>query len=221
VTKLSRSRVTSRPLDDTRLTVSVTGVAGTAASAPARTVSMTAVHRLSGASGRAASWTATTSTSRGIASRPARTDSDRVDPPATTASAFQRAESDKWSGWSTKTRPEQAFRAISSDQSRTGLPASSANCFSPPNRDPLPAATTRAQALMSAERTSGEERQPCRAGYGNASSSFFSASASSTPIAKVSSETKIWRARLSIRFSPADRPLSLSLLDRLRTTSAT
>ena len=56
---------------------------------------------------------------------------------------------------------------------------------------------------------------------GRASFSRSSAVSSSTARAKVSSETKIWRARLSIRFSPADRPLSLSRIERFRTTSAT
>ena len=48
-----------------------------------------------------------------------------------------------------------------------------------------------------------------------------SAVSSSTLRANVSSETRIWRARCSIRFSPAERPLSLSRMDRFRTTSAT
>ena len=34
--------------------------------------------------------------------------------------------------------------------------------------------------------------------------SFFSASSSLTPMAKVSSDTRIWRARVNMRFSPAD-----------------
>ncbi len=40
-------------------------------------------------------------------------------------------------------------------------------------------------------------------------------------MAKVSSDTRICRARVSMRFSPADNPLSLSRMDRFRTTSAT
>ena len=48
-----------------------------------------------------------------------------------------------------------------------------------------------------------------------------SAVSSSTLRANVSSETRICRARCSMRFSPADRPLSLSRMDRFRTTSAT
>ena len=58
-------------------------------------------------------------------------------------------------------------------------------------------------------------------GQGSASLRRTSAVSSSTPRAKVSSDTRIWRARLSMRFSPADRPLSLSRIDRFRTTSAT
>ena len=48
-----------------------------------------------------------------------------------------------------------------------------------------------------------------------------SAVSSSTLSAKVNSDTRIWRARCSMRFSPADRPLSLSRMERFRTTSAT
>ena len=57
--------------------------------------------------------------------------------------------------------------------------------------------------------------------YGSASSSFFSASSSVTLSAKVSSDTRIWRAFVSMRFSPAERPLSFSRRERFRTTSAT
>ena len=57
--------------------------------------------------------------------------------------------------------------------------------------------------------------------YGSASSSLASASSSVTLRAKVSSDTRIWRALVSMRFSPAERPLSFSRIDRFRTTSAT
>ena len=57
--------------------------------------------------------------------------------------------------------------------------------------------------------------------YGRASSSFASASSSVTLRAKVSSDTRIWRALVSMRFSPAERPLSFSRIERFRTTSAT
>ena len=57
--------------------------------------------------------------------------------------------------------------------------------------------------------------------YGRASFRRCSAVSSSTARAKVSSDTRIWRARDSMRFSPAERPLSLSRIERFRTTSAT
>src|SRR5262249_13684977 len=53
------------------------------------------------------------------------------------------------------------------------------------------------------------------------SSRRASAASSSTLSANVSSDTRIWRARASMRFSPADRPLSASRMERFRTTSAT
>ena len=57
--------------------------------------------------------------------------------------------------------------------------------------------------------------------FPSAWSSRPSAASSFTLSAKVSSETRIWRALASMRFSPADRPLSFSRIDRFRTTSAT
>src|SRR5690606_8975737 len=53
------------------------------------------------------------------------------------------------------------------------------------------------------------------------SSSMASACSSSVCSASASSETRIWRALASIRFSPADRPRSWSRRERSRTTSAT
>jgi len=58
-------------------------------------------------------------------------------------------------------------------------------------------------------------------GYPSTSSSIFSASSSLQFFEKVSSDTRIWRALVSMRFSPADRPFSWSRWWRLRTTSAT
>ncbi len=56
---------------------------------------------------------------------------------------------------------------------------------------------------------------------GSASLRRTSAVSSSTFKANVNSDTRICRARCSMRFSPADRPLSLSRIDKFRTTSAT
>ena len=78
-------------------------------------------------------------------------------------------------------------------------------------------------AAEPATRSAGHHDGPDgpRSAQGSASLRRTSAVSSSTPRAKVSSDTRIWRARLSMRFSPADRPLSLSRMERFRTTSAT
>src|SRR6266511_263933 len=55
----------------------------------------------------------------------------------------------------------------------------------------------------------------------SASSSIRMAFSSSQWHASTSSETRIWRERCSMRFSPADRPFSRSRTVRSRTTSAT
>ena len=96
-----------------------------------------------------------------------------------------------------------------------GVPAKRSNCLGRPKRVPMPAATTTAQTGVRPVASATALRQ------GSASFRRCSAVSSSTPRAKVSSETRIWRARDSIRFSPADRPLSLSRIERFRTTSAT
>src|ERR1700677_3257421 len=67
----------------------------------------------------------------------------------------------------------------------------------------------------------GDDDGRDRHDYGRTEASFSSAASVSTFNANVSSETRIWRARVSMRFSPAERPLSLSRIDRFRTTSAT
>ena len=66
-------------------------------------------------------------------------------------------------------------------------------------RSPRPPAATIAAAGTSS-----------RGRYPSTSSSIFSASSSLQFFEKVSSETRIWRALVSMRFSPADRPFSLS-----------
>ncbi len=69
--------------------------------------------------------------------------------------------------------------------------------------------------------TGGDDHGRDRHDYGRTEASFSSAASVSTFNANVSSETRIWRARVSMRFSPADSPLSLSRIERFRTTSAT
>ncbi len=105
-------------------------------------------------------------------------------------------------------------REASRPHSITGLPPRRENCLGCPKRRPSPAATTIAQVSTLTRRSRALL-------YGRAALRRSSASASLTPMAKVSSETRICRALVSIRFSPAERPRSLSRIDRFRTTSAT
>jgi hypothetical protein len=88
-TSVARSSVlVTRPDSSTALMVSLGGITGTAPSAPPpSTAAITAWKRAGEASGRAASCTTITSASAGTAARPQRTDSARVAPPVTTASA--------------------------------------------------------------------------------------------------------------------------------------
>ena len=114
----------------------------------------------------------------------------------------------------TRTTPVEWARQASTAHSRTGRPPSGENCFS--------------LAEPAARATGHHDRPHLRRGGGTrptaqvrASFRRSSAVSSSTLRAKVSSDTRIWRARWSMRFSPADRPLSLSRMERFRTTSAT
>ena len=56
----------------------------------------------------------------------------------------------------------------------------------------------------------GQDRGRSAVCYPRTSSSILSASSSLQSFEKVNSDTSIWRAFVSIRFSPADRPFSLS-----------
>ena len=62
----------------------------------------------------------------------------------------------------------------------------------------------------SARRDDRRNRAGSQIGYPSTSSSIFSASSSLQFFEKVSSDTRIWRAFVSMRFSPADRPFSRS-----------
>ena len=108
----------------------------------------------------------------------------------------------------TRTTPSATERAARTDQEATGLPGQGEELLG---------------AAEPAARAAGDHDGPDgpRSAQGSASLRRTSAVSSSTPRAKVSSDTRIWRARLSMRFSPADRPLSLSRIERFRTTSAT
>ena len=116
-------------------------------------------------------------------------------------------------------------RAASTAHCTMGRPAERERTASGPRTGcPLPAATTTTHTDTGSppvRRPRAAEAVRAHPGQGSASSRRFSAASSSTSRAKVSSDTRIWRARLSMRFSPADRPLSLSRIERFRTTSAT
>src|SRR5439155_18381945 len=137
-----RSSVSTTRPSWTRLTVSLSGKAGTAPSAPDRTAAITAPKSAADAAGRAASCTTTTVASAGTRARPARTEAERVAPPTTTASA--RSSSVACSGATTSTTPSVAAFAAASDQSRTRRSPSGSYCLSAPKRSPRPAATTTA-----------------------------------------------------------------------------
>ena len=103
-------------------------------------------------SGRAPSWTATTSHDGSTFSRPFLTDSARVEPPATSLFSLPNERSTRACSKcsrpdSLKTSMISSTAAHSSNFSSvwimTGLPASEANCFgmSLPKREPVPAAT--------------------------------------------------------------------------------
>jgi hypothetical protein len=62
----------------------------------------------------------------------------------------------------------------------------------------------------SARRDDRRNRAGGPIGYPSTSSSIFSASSSLQFFEKVNSDTRIWRALVSMRFSPADRPFSRS-----------
>ena len=107
----------------------------------------TAANSSGEASGRAASCTTTTSASAGTAASPARTEADRVDPPATTTSPARRSTRRDARAARPATTPSACAAAAARDQSSTRRPASGAYCLAPPKRRPRPAATTIAHTL--------------------------------------------------------------------------
>ena len=211
------------------------GNPGTAASAPPRHRVDHGPENAGDARGRAPSWTTITSAESGTAASPARTDAARDvtarpprrrlrrrPPTAHRGHRRRRSRHRRRGRRARRRRPRPAMRRAA--HCTMGRPPSRANCLGAPNRSrcrppPRPPTPTRAHLPFGGPRPAGAAR--ARAGQGSASSRRFSAAASSTSRAKVSSDTRIWRARLSMRFSPADRPLSLSRMDRFRTTSAT
>ena len=198
------------------------GTTGTAPStSPARTASTTAANSAGAASGRAASWTTITAASAGTAARPARTESARVAPPAdhqvgpagrVAGGARRRQRVRSVAGVTVRDHQDHAVGR------RAGRRAPTRTATGEPGQGEELLA-----AAEPATRAAGDHDGPDgpRSAQGSASLRRTSAVSSSTPRAKVSSDTRIWRARLSMRFSPADSPLSLSRMERFRTTSAT
>src|SRR5262249_58619928 len=83
-----------------------------------------------------------------IASSPARTDAERVDPPGTAAATGQPSHATP--AGSTRTTSSHARAAASTARSTRRLPATVSNCFGTPYRHPAPAATTMHEMLTDA-----------------------------------------------------------------------
>src|SRR4051812_25299101 len=149
-TRRSSSRTSApetMPSGPTTTVVSMTGRTGTTALAPSARAASTRSTTSGGVSGRAASWTRTTSASSPAAARPARTDAVRVAPPSTrrtsppsTAAKASRSPA----GTVTRTSATPPARSVSTAQQTSGRPASGTSAFgrSAPRRRPLPAAAT-------------------------------------------------------------------------------
>ena len=221
-TRPSRSTVATTRPPSTRFRVSATGTTGTAPStSPVRTASTTRRTSSAAASGRAASWT---TIDRGVVGHGGQTGTDRVGtgharprPRRSAPSAASPCDP----GTGTDPSPVVGSAAGHHQDHPVGHRAGGTDR---PGGDRVPGQGE--ELLAAAEpsaRAAGDHDGPDgpRSAQGSASLRRTSAVSSSTPRAKVSSDTRIWRARLSMRFSPADSPLSLSRIERFRTTSAT
>ena len=211
---LRSSVLVTVPAPSTALMVSLAGTPGTAPSAPS---SVTAVdHGVE--EGRArpavAPHRARRSPRRRRGRRPARSAPSRL-------GWRHRRRRRRRRGGPRRPGPAGSTRTTPADEGRHASTAHSSTR----------AAAERGELLRSAE-TASRSRRPrrsttpaprCDRAGDQVSASFRRSSAvsSSTLRAKVSSDTRIWRARCSMRFSPADSPLSLSRMERFRTTSAT
>ena len=163
------------------------------------------------ASGRAASWTTTTSASGGTAASPARTDSDRVAPPGDRPRRPRAVP---------RGRPHR--RAGPGRRRRTPRGT--------PRRTRRPPGGRRAARTAWAPRSAGPRprRRPpprrCRPATGRLRQGVVEALLGRL-LVDAQGEGQLGDEDLagpdSMRFSPADRPLSLSRIERFRTTSAT
>src|SRR5216684_86199 len=148
--KRSRARLRVMRRSATSFTVSVTGTAATAPTpVRARAITPSIVSRLT--NGRAPSCTSTMVTGRANAARPARTESARLDPPATNRSRSPASLPSQSGGWAacpggsvTTTWSTCGWdRKGRSARNTIGTPRMGRNCFGSPGpaRAPAPAAT--------------------------------------------------------------------------------
>src|SRR5262249_58895343 len=93
-----------------------------------------------------ASCTTTTVAEPAIASRPTRTDAERVTPPGTAAATGRPSHTTP--PGSTTTISSHTNAAASRARSTRRLPATVSNCFGTPKRVPAPAATTMPDVVM-------------------------------------------------------------------------
>ena len=168
--------------------------------------------------------------SSGTAASPARTDSARVAPPvdervdlgALPVGRVGHHEHDRVARlptrWRPRGRPGARRRARRTAWGRRSARPTRRR-RSPPTREHQ--ASVRAATSWRRPSWPASSRAPGLSSLLSTASRRASAASSSTLSANVSSDTRIWRARASMRFSPADRPLSASRIERFRTTSAT
>ena len=150
-----RSTVRTARCSWTTLMVSTTGIAAIAA--PIRAAAATTADASAAVTrGRAASWTATTSSSEADrAANPARTEAERVSPPATTSPpppTTLRKSSRRSGGAATTVRVKPPEAKDASAQESSGRPARGTRAFGStrPRRVPLPAATIKSRLATNA-----------------------------------------------------------------------
>ena len=209
------------PVPSTRFSVSATGTTGTAPSSPGTRTAVDHVPEQLGRGQRAGG--VVDHDHLGLLGDGGQPGAHRGGPGGAAGHDGRRPEGLVTVGTGGRHRPAGADRAVVGDHEHDAVDDLARGTHRP-GRD---RATGQGEELLGAAepatRSPGHHDGPDgpRSAQGSASLRRTSAVSSSTPRAKVSSDTRIWRARLSMRFSPADRPLSLSRIERFRTTSAT
>ena len=224
----SSVRATVRPSGATSLIVSVTGAAAITASAPVRSSSLERAREQRGvASGRAASWTITGSPSAAARQRRAGPSPSAPLPPATRdrVRPGRRPARPPGSATTISRDPGDRPQRVNAPVRASAGPASGTSALgrSDPRRSPRPAATISATAISLELLLRGDgDLAVAVAAAASTSSSWRCVSTSPRPSASayISSEQRIFLARVNICFSPVDRPFSASRMARLRTTSA-